>query len=175
MTPKKINFKFMEKEYFDYKKDYWKDEFFRSSDKSNFHSDNFCKMEIEMASLVIGLLSFGIYFDKTIFLNIKLGIFSIYLFAFLSLIFGLINFYIKNKFWSDNTEKIQKINKEYLAFLKIKNNETKPEEYNCLFGKEKLIIEEKKSSSSWPWLLQSIFLSLSILVLIIISSIILIK
>jgi cellulose synthase/poly-beta-1,6-N-acetylglucosamine synthase-like glycosyltransferase len=159
----------MEKEYFDYKKDYWKNEFFRSSDKANFHSDNFCKMEIEITLLVIGLVSFGIYFDKNIFLNIKLGIFFICFFAFLSLVFGLINFHIKNKFWSDTTDKVQKINKEYLEFLKTENNNAKPEEYKCLFEKEKLILEEKKSSSRWPWVWQSIFLSISILTLIIVS------
>ncbi|MCK5320926.1 hypothetical protein KAJ61_06090 [Candidatus Parcubacteria bacterium] len=159
----------MEKEYFDYKKDYWKSEFFRSSDKVNFHSDNFCKMEIEMTSLIIGLVSFGIYFDKTIFLNIKLGIFFVYFFAFLSLAFGLINFHIKNKFWLDTTDKVQKINKKYLEFLKIRNNDTKPEDYKYLFEKEKLILDEKKSSNKWPWVCQSIFLAISILVLIIVS------
>ena len=159
----------MDKEYFYYKIDYWKNEFFRSSDKVNLHSDNFCKMEIEMASLIIGLVSFGIYFDKSIFLNIKFGVFFVYLFSFLSLVFGLINFHIKNKFWSDTTDKVQKINKKYLEFLKIQNNDTKPENYKCLFEKEKLILEEKKSSSRWPWIWQSIFLAISILILIIVS------
>ncbi|MFH0833975.1 MAG: hypothetical protein V2A63_01120 [Patescibacteria group bacterium] len=159
----------MKKEYFDHKKEYWKDEFFRSSDKANFHSDNFCKMEVEIASLIIGLVSFGIYVDKTIFPNIKFEIFFIYLFAFLSLIFGLINFHIKNKFWSESTDKVQKICKEYMILLKNRDDNTKDEEYKCLFEKEKLILEEKKSSSSWAWIFQSIFLSLSILALIIVS------
>jgi len=159
----------MNKEYFDYKIHYWKNEFFRSSDKANFHSDNFCKMEVEMVSLIIGLVTLGIFFNEDIFINIKLGIFFIYLFSFVSLVFGLINFHVKNKFWSEATDKIQKINKEYLEFLKNKNDSTKPEDYKCLFEKEKLILEEKKSSSKWPWICQSIFLALSILILIIVS------
>lgn len=159
----------MNKEYFDYKLNYWKDEFFRSSDKANFQSENFCKIEFEIASLIIGLVSFGILFDNTIFSNIKLGILFVFLFSFLSLVFGLLNYHIKNKFWSEDTDKIQKINKEYLNFLKTRNKDTKEENYKCLFDKTKLLIEEKKSSKQWPWICQSIFLSLGILALIIVS------
>ncbi len=160
----------MDKEYFNYKIEYWKNEFFRSSDKANYHSDNFCKMEIELATLVIGLVSFGIFYDKNIFLNIKFEIFLIYLFSFSSLAFGLINYHIKNKFWSETTDKVQKINQEYLNFLRLKNDDTKPEDYKCLFEKERLLLEEKKSSKKWPWIIQTILMAINILLLIVISA-----
>ncbi len=160
----------MEKEYFEYKKEYWKEELFRSSDKANFHSHNFCNTQANLASIVIGFLSFSIYFDVGVFSDTKILIFLTYMSAFLSLAFGLFNFGLKRRFWSDSTDKIQKINGEYLKFLKTKKDDTKQEDYRCLFEKEKLILGEKKvSSNSWAWISQSIFLAVSFLLFILVS------
>lgn len=136
-----------------------------SSNRTVLMSDNFCKIEIQITSLLASFISFVIFCDsfQNIPQNIKWILFFSLLFLIISLFFGLFNTHFKGAFWENITDKKYIILKEFYKQLEEENYSM-----NCIQRiYDSLIISDKAYSPRWPWIIQTICLSLGSLLLLI--------
>lgn len=136
-----------------------------SSHRTRLMADNFCKIEIQITSLLASFISFVIFCDnfQNISQNIKWILFFALLFFIISLFFGLFNTHFKGSFWEDTTDKKYVILKEFYKQLREENYSME-----CIEKiYDSLIVSDKVHSPQWPWIIQTMFLSLGSLLLLI--------
>lgn len=143
-------------------RDVWLNMFYYSNRRQNENADYFTKLEIEIASIFLALsvslfndnISDALLYVKYFFI---LGI----IFLVLSLFFGLFNFHVKSKFWDQETGIYNLCIFEWTEVLKNKTSEEHAQ-LSCDKIKQG---KNKKSSPSWPWILQTLFLFFGVILI----------
>lgn len=120
----------------------WKD-VKRSNDRENKIADEMIRVQIQAASIFIGLqAAFLRHFEQ---LTRDLMLFSI-IFLALSIIFGVIGFYLKEKFWIVKAAKYQLIAQEWRDVWLGRSVVEHAEKQSKAITENKL----RSSSSRWP-------------------------
>ncbi len=155
------------KEYFLKRADFWLDEFVHLREITNSYSEKFGRLQIEISSILIGFSSVIIPqlsspqdkgFINWVFL-------SSWLCLILSLFFGLINLKIKRAFWEVLTDKSQQINSLWFDYRK--GVIAGPEVERVIAA----LFNSKLTSPGIYWKLQSSFLFLGVLLILVFTAI----
>lgn len=139
-------------------------DFAYSAHRTRLMVDNFCKIEIQITSLLASFISFIIFCDnfQKISQNIKWILFSSLLFFIVSLFFGLFNTHFKGVFWEKITDKKHIILKEF--YKEIENKNYSIGCINKIY--DSLMASDKDYSPRWPWIVQTICLLVGSLLLL---------